>query len=315
MPENKGQPVAAIGIGSNSIRLLIALPGEGTLTPVERLETITWLASYSGDAGDLHVLAGESILNTQAAVVTFAHHAWERGARLLGVIATEAVRTAANQAELTVPLQGELGLPVTVITGEQEAELGWQTISSGYEPGALLGVIDIGGASTDLAAGITGRAKPSEVVSFKAGGRTVTARFKLDHPVSLSELASAIDLLGVEMGPGARGLDPQPRQAVVIGGTASVLAGLGQGSLHAGSRLDAITERSWLENWLLRIAGLEVRERAAAGVPHDRADIIVAGGAILLTILNAWQLDRFYISERNILDGFIERSLNGESLH
>jgi exopolyphosphatase/guanosine-5'-triphosphate,3'-diphosphate pyrophosphatase len=306
--------VAAIGIGSNSTRLLIGLPGESHLSVIERLETVTKLASYKNDKKGAPLLTEESILNTYSAVTTFAQHAKERGARLLGVVATEAVRAVANRADLLGPVEDELELPVTIISGETEARLGWESVSAGYEGGARLGVIDIGGASTDLSVGTAGSTLPDDVVSLKLGARTATRRFKLQHPVNFAELASALDLLGVELGPKARGLDPQPRMAVVIGGTASVLASLRHGSLEGNSLTDAVTDRPWLENWLLRMGGLKVRDRAATGIAPDYADIIVAGGAILLTILGAWQLGYFYVSERNILDTFLERSLNGESI-
>lgn len=314
MAEQTGQLVAAIGIGSNSIRLLIGLPGEHHLSAMERLETVTKLASYRQDKKGTPLLAEESILNTYSAVVNFAQHAKERGARLLGVVATEAMRASSNRDELLEPIEREVGLPVTLISGEVEARLGWESVTAGYEAGSRLGVIDIGGASTDLSVGTAGSVLPDDVVSLKLGARTATRRFKLNHPVDFAGLASVFDLIGVEIGPKARGLDPQPRVAVVIGGTATVLASLRHGSLMGDSWTDPVTDRSWLENWLLRTGGLKVRDRAAAGVPHDYADIAVAGGAILLAILNAWQIGRFYVSERNILDSFLERSLNGERI-
>jgi exopolyphosphatase/pppGpp-phosphohydrolase len=75
-----------------------------------------------------------------------------------------------------------------------------------------------------------------------------------------------------------------------------------------------MTDRTWLDNWLRSIAPSTLDGRIAAGVPHDRADVILAGGAILLAILDVWGLRRFYVSQRNILDGFIERSFYGRGL-
>jgi exopolyphosphatase/guanosine-5'-triphosphate,3'-diphosphate pyrophosphatase len=281
---------------------------------MERLETVTRLASYKSDRKGTPLLSEESILNTYSAVVNFAQHAKERGAHLLGILGTEALRASSNRAELLDPIALAVGLPVSIISGEVEARLGWESVMAGYEAGSRLGVIDIGGAITDLSVGTAGSALPDDVVSLKMGARTATRRFKLNHPMDLSGLASTLDLIGVEIGPKARGLHPQPRMAVVIGGTATVLAPLRQGSVVSNNSNGTPTDSAWLENWLLRMGGLKVRDRAATGVPHDYADIAVAGGSILLTLLSAWQLSHFYVSERNILDAFLERSLNGESI-
>jgi exopolyphosphatase / guanosine-5'-triphosphate,3'-diphosphate pyrophosphatase len=312
--DETGRIVAAIGVGSHSIRLLIGLAGDRHITAIERMETVTKLASYKNDKAGAPLLSDESIINTRSAVANFAQHAREQGARLVGIIATEAVRSSSNRADLLEPIETEVGLSVTVISGETEARMGWESVTGGYGRGVQLGVIDIGGASTDLSVGMSGSESPDEVASIKVGGRTATRRFKLSHPQSLSELASTIDLLGVEIGPRARGLDPQPRAAVVIGGTATVLASLRHSSQADDNSAGAVSNRDQLENWLLRIAQLKVRDRAATGIAPEYADIIVAGGVILLTILNAWQLNQFYISERNILDTYLERSLNVKSL-
>ena len=301
--------LAAIGIGSNSVRLLIAEPVGGRLSAVERLETVTRLASYRSGAGGVPLLTEESIGKTWATAANFARHAAERGATLVGIIATEAVRSAANRSELTGPLEQELGVPVTIISGENEAELGWQTTSSGFEQGAALMVIDIGGASTDLSSGYAGVEAPEDVVSLKQGSRTLTRVFGLDEPVSSAILVNALGYLNGEWGHRIAPMQPRPHIGVVIGGTASVIADLRHHSLDGDSSTDALTERGWLADWLERAAAAGIEERVQMGIPRDRADIVVGGGLILLAIIDAGGLRHFYVSERNILDGFISRSI------
>jgi exopolyphosphatase / guanosine-5'-triphosphate,3'-diphosphate pyrophosphatase len=306
--------VAAIGIGSNSIRLLVAESATGPLPAVERLEVVTGLASYGTSADGEPVLADGAIGETLAGVAGFASHARERGARLVGVIATEAVRAAANRAELTGPLERQLGVPVTVVDGETEARLGWQAASLDYEPGARVGVIDIGGASTELSIGIAGSPEAPDARSLRLGSRTLMHRYALDGPVEPGRLVALVGILGVECGPALRPehLGPGLETGIVIGGTASVLAAVRPDLVEVRGGVSAPVERGWLARWLESIAPLDIEGRAAAGVPRDRADVIVAGGAILLAALDAWGLRRFYAGRRTILDGFLERIVHGQ---
>lgn len=181
--------VAAIGVGSNSVRLLIAEGSGGRLSALERLETVTRLASFREASGGAPYLSDESIGKTWATVNNFAQHAWECDATLLGVIATESVRAAANRSSLIDPLERDLGIPVTVISSEEEAMLGWQAIASSYETSAHLGVIDIGGASSDLSVGRADSPEPQDVTSVKLGSRTLMRQFNLDQPTQPSQLA------------------------------------------------------------------------------------------------------------------------------
>jgi exopolyphosphatase/guanosine-5'-triphosphate,3'-diphosphate pyrophosphatase len=165
--------------------------------------------------------------------------------------------------------------------------------------------MDIGGGSTDISVGSPGSPTPEAVRSIKLGSRTVTHLFGLDTPTGPERLVSIMSTLMQELEP-QLDVHPQPALAVVIGGTADVLAAI---SSHASGALytnqDALIDRNWLHEWLERISSLDLVERAAEGVPEDRADLIVAGCAILLSLLDIWCLDEFYTSRRNILDGLL----------
>ena len=307
MPDDPRR-VALIGIGSNSVRLLVA---DGT-EPVERDEAVTRLSAYEAAPTGERLLAGSAIRDTLAAASRFASRAATLQAHLIAIIATEAVRAASNREELTESIEHELGLPVKIISGEEEALLGWRAVSSAYaNTGSTTGVTDIGGGSTDISVGSPGSPAPDVVSSIKLGSRGVTRLFGLDTPTDTSRLASTISTLMQELEPQVAVL-PRPGLAIVIGGTADVLADIssyGSGSLYPTH--DSLIDRNWLQEWLEGISGLNLAERATQGVPQDRADIIVAGGAILLSLLQVWGLEEFYTSRRNILDGFIQHTPHG----
>ncbi len=302
--------VAAIGIGSNSTRLLIARrEPDGNIVALERREAVTRLARYEMLSGQASDLSTEAIRDTLVAARDFALDARARHANLIGVVATEAVRAAANSANLTGPLERVLGIPVTVITGKEEAALGWQAVAGTYAgQGAYLGVIDIGGGSTDLSVGESGTVMPQAVKSIRVGSRTLMSHFGLDAAAPPGAMMPIMSALLVELTPQAMLLQPKPQVAVVIGGTASVLA-----AVRGLDGQDSPFERGWLMQFVDRMSVTGLDERVMLGVPHDRADVIVAGGAILLALLDAWGLKQCYASQRTILDGFIAGSAAGES--
>jgi exopolyphosphatase/guanosine-5'-triphosphate,3'-diphosphate pyrophosphatase len=313
MAETDGQ-TALIGIGSNSTRLHIAERENNSVQVVERGEVVTRLAGYKVMADGRVMLTPDAIGATLEAAVGFARLANERGARLRGVIATEAVRAASNSEEVTEALERELGIPVRIISGAEEAALGWGAVASPALPYAApdspLGVIDIGGGSSDLSVGYSEHASPESVISIEMGGRTVMRRFGLDRHIERTKLMGTMAGLNVELGRRAASLRPKPETAVVIGGTASVLAALYKGAKSSASQgEDVLIDVTWLDEQLKEMSLLGVEGRVALGVPADRADIIVAGVAILLTILNIWGVMQCYVSERNILDGYLQYNL------
>jgi exopolyphosphatase/guanosine-5'-triphosphate,3'-diphosphate pyrophosphatase len=308
---NNSDPVAAIGIGSNSVRLLIVGRSEHGehAQAMERREQVTRLAGYSM-AGYERLLEAKSVEETLRAALGFARHAQERGANLVGVIATEAVRASSNRDELTSRLEEELGLPITVISGEEEARLGWFAVTASednLDNGATLGVVDIGGGSTDLSVGYAGVEVPESVVSIQVGSRTAMRRFDLHRAVELTKLWGILSSVAIETSPQLSSLEPKPGAAIVIGGTAEVLAGVYNAQEGTDSAERVLIERDWLARWLSRMALVGQEGRVAQGVPADRADVIVAGGVILLSLLEAWGLRQFSVSKRNILDGFIRQ--------
>src|SRR5687768_12483672 len=105
--QNDIQRVALIGIGSNSVRLLIADGSEA----IERDQVVTRLASYEITPEGEKLLSESAIDDTISAASRFVQRAQLLDARLAGIIATEAVRAAANREELIAPLERETGIP------------------------------------------------------------------------------------------------------------------------------------------------------------------------------------------------------------
>ena len=139
--------VAVIGIGSNSVRMLVAEVDGATGVRLAREREGTRL--FAGLDEKTRCLHGEAMAKTVAAVAKMAAQARGMGAEEISLFATSATRDAGNADELAQRLRDEAGLELNVCSGEDEAALSFL----GATDGQRCGVIDIGGGSTELVIG------------------------------------------------------------------------------------------------------------------------------------------------------------------
>jgi exopolyphosphatase/guanosine-5'-triphosphate,3'-diphosphate pyrophosphatase len=219
---------ACIDIGSNTTRLLVAECGSGELVPVHQERVFTHLARGRLDDGTITVHKLEEVTSVVAAQ---AARARELGAGEIAAVATAAIRDADNGAELTAAIRTSCGVEVEILSAEREAQLAFLGAARtlGHVPDGDLGVVDVGGASSEIVVG-----SPPDRVSWSASlglgsGELTESRLHSDPP-SESELADARSLIDRAL----RGLEvPHPAEAVAVGGSAGSLRRL------AGSLLDA----------------------------------------------------------------------------
>jgi exopolyphosphatase / guanosine-5'-triphosphate,3'-diphosphate pyrophosphatase len=297
---------AAIGIGSNSIRLLVTRRSANKLETVFRDEEVTRLAAYDTAPDGTQRLNSRAMDATLEATRQFALEARGMGADLRAVLATEALRAASNGGEFAERLGAELEAEVVTLDAEEEARLGWVAVARHFErPEGALGVIDIGGGSMDLSVGSAGAASPGATLSIPVGAHELSRRYGLHKPVEYSKTVGLIASLGIEMHDPVHAMSPRPERGVVIGGTGEVLAWV-FAALEGGEPFaNASIDRMWLGRNVVRMASLDRTKRAEMGVPEDRADIAPAAGIALLVVLDAWGLSEFHVSERGILDGYL----------
>jgi exopolyphosphatase/guanosine-5'-triphosphate,3'-diphosphate pyrophosphatase len=301
---------AGVSIGSNSIRLLVAnvAPGEAPV-PLLREEQVARLASSVARQGRL---TEDAITNIASVVWRFQRAARRYGAELDLIVGTAAVRQAGNRALLSTRLQQTVGLPLQVLSGEEEATAGYRAVAATYaRPERVLGTVDIGGGSTELTATRGVHGAPDAVLSLPVGGRTLMHRFGLHLAAPDATWAAVGADLEYAVGQPARAQRPRPTFAVILGGAGDVLAHMrlqaNAQRLARGTPIEgAGFSRAWLETAADQLRRMDAEERPQVpGVPPDRADIIAAGAAILLAILQAWDLSEILVTERNILDGLV----------
>ncbi len=264
---------ACIDIGSNTTRVLVADVEDGGLREVLQRRAFTRLGK--GLKGG--EIPREKIDEVARVVAEQRHLIEQLGADAMRVVATAAIRGAANQDEFAAAMRDGGGVEVEILDGTEEARLAFlgATRTLGQPLHGSVGVVDVGGGSTELAIGtLAGGATWSE--SFRVGSGLLTDGYRRSDPPSAAELnAMREHAHGVFEGLALPPVDA----AVAVGGSAASLrrlvgAVLDANSLQralqvlAGDPADVVAERFSInrERVLLMPAGLTVLDAAAAAL-------------------------------------------------
>lgn len=296
---------AVLDVGSNSLKLLVADIHHGSVFPVAELSEQTRLGQGLFEHGRL---LPEAIQRTTLAADRLIHLARSHQPSSIRVVATAAVREAPNRADLIDAFHSTLQLPVEILSGDQEADLGYRGVCSDPElNGHRLLVSDLGGGSTELTLGQSGRRLFSQ--SFPLGTVRTSTRWPPEDPPSFSTLATLRQELTAFI---TRDIQPAlqpwldqnpPTFYVAVGGTATILARLAASlptfDRHAieAVRLDLPTLSSWTHRlWSLPLA----HRRQLPGLPPERADIMLAGAVIQETLVRSLGLTTWRPSTRGL---------------
>jgi exopolyphosphatase/guanosine-5'-triphosphate,3'-diphosphate pyrophosphatase len=283
--------VAAVDLGTNTTRLLVADVEDGELEEVVRREQITRL----GESVDRRrILLPTAIARVRNVLVDYRQEVERLGAERVLAVGTSAVRDADNGEAFLGEVEWSYGFVTRLLDGGDEAELMLRGVASdrSLAPGTL--VVDIGGGSTELV--LTDGERLSWASSTDAGSVRLTERFLHSDPPTDEELTACAEHV--------RSLLPPLRSTSALGvaGTivsaASISTGA-TGSMH-GHRLSAQAARAALE----RVAALPLDEReGVAGLEPARAPVIVAGLVVLCVTLAHYGLTTIEVSERDLLHG------------
>lgn len=300
-----------IDIGTNSTRLLVADVHGRRTVEVERRTRVTRLGRGVDHSGQLSAEAIELVCETIGEYVALVR---ELGAEDQAVIATSAVRDAENGGAFVAELRERFALNATVIGGDEEARLTYTGVASDRPAGQRLLVIDIGGGSTEIVAGI-GDA-PDLQASLQAGVIRHTERFLTGDPPSTSDLENlARDINDLIAGSLAGQALPLVDLGVAVAGTPSSTAAMDlkleryDPAVVEGYRLPIKT----IQWWLSRLASMPLEDRQKVpGLHPDRARAIVAGLVILIEVMRTFGLAEVEVSEHDILYGTAIRLAAGE---
>jgi exopolyphosphatase/guanosine-5'-triphosphate,3'-diphosphate pyrophosphatase len=218
--------LGCIDIGSNTTRLLVADAGNGRLRELCTQRSFTRIGKSLLDGG---AIPDPKIAETAEVAASQARVARELGAVGLAAVATAAIRSAPNRDQLADAVESSTGVPLDVLSGEEEARLAFvgATRTLTKPPEGTIAVIDVGGGSTELAIG-----DPAGEVewsgSFRIGSGFLADSYLRSDPPSVAELEAVRQHVGGTF----EGLEPPPAQnAVAVGGTATSLRRLVGGEL------------------------------------------------------------------------------------
>jgi exopolyphosphatase/guanosine-5'-triphosphate,3'-diphosphate pyrophosphatase len=272
--------VAAVDLGSNTTRLLVGRVEDGRVDELHRETRITRLGEGVDSRRRLLPLPIARVRNV---LTDYRRTAESLGADRTLLVATSAVRDAENGEAFLGEIEWSYGFATQLLSGDEEAELTQRGVG---ELAAATLLVDIGGGSTELV-----------LDGFRTSLPLGSVRFTERHGEDVQASVEAARALLPEL---------EPESAVGVAATITSLAALDLGleeydraRVH-GHVLTRDGARAQLE--CLAALPLEERRRVPALDP-ERAPVIVAGGAILVAILDAYGLESIRVSERDLLDG------------
>jgi exopolyphosphatase/guanosine-5'-triphosphate,3'-diphosphate pyrophosphatase len=302
-------PVAAIDCGTNSVRLLITTDGK---TQIERLMRITRLGQGVNATGRLDPSAIErtlTVLREFRAVID------KYGVTRIRMTATSAARDASNSDEFFIAARDVIGVDPELISGEEEGRLSFLGATADLDPedGPFL-VCDIGGGSTEF---IFGTTEPEATISVDVGCVRMTEAWLHSDPPKPEELSQALSVLELHCDDVLRAI-PQIGEAktfVGLAGTVNAAAAveIGMTTYDRNKVHHLRMTRAMVEDVFRTLATESLEDRKDnPGLEPERADVIVGGMCVLVTVMRRFGLREMLVSESDILDGLAMSILDGE---
>ncbi len=306
--------LAVIDLGSNSFRLVVFQAGEGWWKRTDEIYEPVRIGEGLAGSGEL---APEPIARALATLDVFAHFAKASGLEResIDAVATSAIRDAQNAQGFLATARERSGLPIRVLSREQEAHYGYVAAVNSTTLGDGC-VLDLGGGSLQLVR-VADRLE-RESGSWPVGTVRMSERFlPVNGPAKRRQLQELREHVGERLSqapwlagaPGAGG----GGRLVGLGGTVRNLAAAAQraAGLPSNGVQGMVLERGALDELVERLAALPAAERASVpGIKPARADLILAGAVVVQSVLEAGGFAGLETTEAGLREGvFFERLL------
>jgi len=325
-PPGEAQLFAALDLGTNNCRLLVASPTARGFRIVDAYSRIVRLGEGLSQSGRLGDAAMDRAI---AALQICADKIGRRRVTAVRAVATQACRSAINGADFINLVRDRTGLSLAIISPREEAQLAVAGCLNLLDPEAHAAlVLDVGGGSTELSwldltgPGLDlpprhldhGRLPIKAWLSVPIGVVTLAERFPQGLTRDGAEFRAMVDAVKA---PIAAFLEAEAFRSVfkagrvhLVGtsGAITSLAGLHLGlARYERSRVDGLwMTRAECEAVAERLAGLTVAERGAQPcIGPDRADLVLAGAAILQAVQEVWPCERVRVADRGLREGLL----------
>jgi exopolyphosphatase/guanosine-5'-triphosphate,3'-diphosphate pyrophosphatase len=301
----EGVRLAAIDIGSNSIRQIVAdISAEGTIRIVDEMKAAPRLGAGLALTGRLNPDAVRQAVSALQRMATLAR---QLGASRIQAVATSAVREAENQKDFVDLVREVTGLRVRILDGEDEARLSFRSALAHFDLAKRRAVVmDIGGGSLELAMSADGVVERLQSLPYGAIRMTEEYLGDRPRPRRLKELRAAVR-------DGLRPVLPirDWRGAMLIGsgGTFTNLGAMhlaAQGLPYDGRVHGTQIQREQIEHLLDTMVASSRAERAAVpGLNPERADIIIGGLAVAAEVMARIEARGLTVSGYGIREGLL----------
>ena len=296
---------AAIDCGTNSTRMLIANKFE----TLDRQMKITRLGQGLDQSGELSNQAMSRVIDV---LKDFRRSLDKHEVSEVRMVATSAARDASNSEDFFNKVESILGVRPELLTGEEEGRLSFQGAIAELDPsqGPFL-ILDIGGGSTEF---VFGTEKAENVYSSQIGCVRLTEEFFENDPPLPEELHACLSVVGGHVDDALREIPNIGDEVTLVGlaGTVSCIAAIEIGlEKYDREKIHHFhLSKDAVEDVFRTLATENKFERMSnPGLEKDRADVIVAGTAILVKVMRQLQLTECLVSESDIMDGILHSML------
>ncbi|MBE0617647.1 MAG: Ppx/GppA family phosphatase [Proteobacteria bacterium] len=306
-------PLAAIDVGTNTIRCIVAEAAPGDFRVLDDERAVVRLGEGLSATGEISPAAWE---RAREALERMRKIAEGLGATVIEAVATSAVRRASNGAEFVAAMERDAGVRLRVISGEEEAELAALSARHHFEmANTRYALLDLGGGSVEV---VTAVGEHIEGIrSLELGAVVLTERFCRRDPLPARDLERLRKHVRKQLRRHLPVEDFVPQMCVGSGGTVTTLGAMAMalrneryGSVHGYEVM-----RSEIVHLLAMLSRKTQKERrSVAGLGPDRADIIVAGVAVVDLVMEHLGVNVLTVNERGIREGLILKSLEKHGL-
>ncbi|MBO9665744.1 MAG: Ppx/GppA family phosphatase [Bdellovibrio sp.] len=292
--------VAALDLGTNTFLCLIAEGDKNGITKVHKdLVEIVRLGQGVDKTGELHP---EALVRARKCLTEFKKEIDKHNVDKILAMATSAARDARNGQEL-FDIGKELGIPIEVIPGEDEARISYQGSTGGVidETKTNL-IVDVGGGSTEFIVGHGQQILFGE--SLNIGAVRLTEKFVTEQPISLAEQEKVRLYIEKEL----QAILPQIQknkldQMIAVAGTPTAIVVAEIGAFVEEKVHNYFLSKERLKHWVQTFAQTTVEEKRTRFHLGGRADIIFAGASILLIAVEALGMAGIHVSTKGVRYG------------
>lgn len=284
---------ASVDIGSNSVHLLVATIAGHVLRQLVDESAFLGLGAAVDERSHLGPSARAELAETLARYATTAR---QLGASKITFMGTEPIRRAADAALIVDEVETASGVPLHVLTHEEEAYLTMVGVTEGRPVTHETLVVDIGGGSSEFCA--VAPAGIARAAGLRLGSNRLTTRFATTDPVSTTAIegmsaAAEVLLQGA--------LESEPADLVIVGGTASNLL-----KVTAAGTTDPILTRARVAEAIISLTREPAAEMTVRfGVNPKRGPLLPAGAVIVDALMRRYAIDRVRVSNAGMREGAI----------